>query len=139
MRRAARSVERAHQLTCVDRMKAATQEVGRRGAVLITGGGSGLGEAVARRLRSDGLSVMIADLNPASAKLAASIGAEFSLCDVSSEKNVQETVDKTVASFGSLSATVNCAGIAIAQKVLSKKGGWLNFVSLSLFFSIHSL
>ncbi len=104
------------------RMKAA-QEVGRRGGVLVTGGGSGLGEAVARKLRSEGLSVMIADLNPTSSKLASSIGADFSVCDVSSEKNVQETVDRAVASFGSLSATVNCAGIAIAQKVISKKGG----------------
>lgn len=33
-----------------------------RGGVIVTGGGSGLGEAVARRLRADGLNVMIADL-----------------------------------------------------------------------------
>jgi nucleoside-diphosphate-sugar epimerase len=33
-----------------------------RGGVIVTGGGSGLGEAVARRLRQDGLNVIIADL-----------------------------------------------------------------------------
>jgi NAD(P)-dependent dehydrogenase (short-subunit alcohol dehydrogenase family) len=33
-----------------------------------------------------------------------------------------ETVDKAVATFGSLSGAVNCAGIAIASKVISKKG-----------------
>ncbi len=34
----------------------------------------------------------------------------------------EETVDKAVATFGSLSGAVNCAGIAIASKVISKKG-----------------
>ena len=37
-----------------------------RGAFLVTGGGSGLGEAVARRLRSDGFNVVICDMKDSS-------------------------------------------------------------------------
>lgn len=59
-----------------------------RGGVIVTGGGSGLGEAVARRLRLDGLNVMIADLKDSS-KLAQEIGASSSICDVANEKSVQ--------------------------------------------------
>jgi NAD(P)-dependent dehydrogenase (short-subunit alcohol dehydrogenase family) len=103
-------------------MKAAV-ELGRRGGVIVTGGGSGLGEAVARRLRAEGMPVLIADLNPAAAKLATEIGAEFAVTDVSSEKSVQDAVHRAVGAFGTLSGAVNCAGIAIAQKVISKKGG----------------
>lgn len=91
------------------------------GAILVTGGGSGLGEGVVRRLRSDGLNVVILDLKPSSS-LAAEVGCHSVVCDVSDEGAVQSAVRAAVDRYGSIRGAVNCAGIAIAQKVLSKKG-----------------
>jgi NAD(P)-dependent dehydrogenase (short-subunit alcohol dehydrogenase family) len=64
---------------------------------------------------------MIADLNDASA-LASEIGASSHICDVSKEEAVQEIVAKAVGEYGGLAGAVSCAGIAIAQKVVSKRG-----------------
>ncbi|WP_157495550.1 SDR family NAD(P)-dependent oxidoreductase, partial [Kutzneria sp. 744] len=50
--------------------------------VLVTGGASGIGAAVARRFAARGASVVIADLNPLGADVAAEIGALFVPTDV---------------------------------------------------------
>lgn len=42
--------------------------------------------------------------------------------DVSSETDVRNCISTAVSKFGGLHGAINCAGIAIAQKVLSKKG-----------------
>ncbi|GAB4421307.1 MAG: 3-hydroxyacyl-CoA dehydrogenase [Anaerolineae bacterium] len=91
----------------------------------ITGGGSGLGAATARLLVESGAKVMIADVNPAAGEeVAAQIGpsAHFAPTDVTSAESVQAAVQKTLETFGGLHGAVNCAGIAIAEKVLGKNG-----------------
>lgn len=55
-------------------------------------------------------------------ELAKEIGATFVETDVSSEKSVTDAVALAVQQYGSLRGAVSCAGIAVAQKVLSKKG-----------------
>ncbi|MBE7468075.1 MAG: 3-hydroxyacyl-CoA dehydrogenase [Anaerolineae bacterium] len=91
----------------------------------ITGGGSGLGAATARLLVESGAKVMIADVNTtAGESVAAEIGssARFAPTDVTSAESVQAAVQKTLETFGGLHGAVNCAGIAIAEKVLGKNG-----------------
>merc|ERR1711991_1255943 len=79
------------------------------------------GEAVARRLRSDGFNVVICDMKDSSS-LASEIGASFAHCDVAEESQVADAVKLAVSEHGGVAGAVNCAGVAIAQKVISKRG-----------------
>ena len=84
---------------------------------LITGGGSGLGAAVARDLASGGANVVVADLR----------GGEedrdvcFVETDVTDEESVQGAVAAALET-GGLHGVVNCAGVAVAEKVLGREG-----------------
>ena len=93
---------------------------------LVSGGGSGLGAATVRMLAAAGAKVIIADLNTTTGEnLATELGSQrvrFVKTDVTDEVSVQTAVNTAVETFGSLHGVVNCAGIAIAQKVLGKTG-----------------
>ena len=92
---------------------------------LVTGGSSGLGQATSRYLAQQGANVIIADLNQeAGEQFAQEIGdnALFVKCDITSESDVQNAIDQGLAKFGSLSGSVNCAGIVVVQKLLDKEG-----------------
>lgn len=91
--------------------------------ILITGGGSGLGAATARLLAGAGANVVLADMNrEAGEQTAASIGraARFAPADVVNEDQVQAAIDLAVTEFGGLHGLVNCAGIAIAERVMGR-------------------
>ena len=92
---------------------------------IVTGGASGLGADTARLLAANGAKVVIADLNKASGDaLAAELGANavFSETDVANEASAKATVDLAVERFGGLNGLINCAGIAIGEKMLGKEG-----------------
>ncbi|HET7081585.1 MAG TPA: SDR family NAD(P)-dependent oxidoreductase [Chloroflexia bacterium] len=92
---------------------------------LISGGGSGLGAACARRLAGAGANVVIADINPAAGEsVAGAIGARarFVRVDVTDEASVTAALETAHSTFGGLQGAINCAGIAIAEKVLGKEG-----------------
>ena len=89
---------------------------------LVTGGGSGLGHATASRFVSQGAKVVLADLRGEEAAEALGANAAFTRCDVTNEADVNAALDLAEARFGTVNVVVNCAGIAIAQKVLSTKG-----------------
>lgn len=93
---------------------------------IVTGGASGLGEATVRTIVAGGGRAAILDRpqSPGEA-LAAELGpkaAIFVPADVTSEEEVKAAVDKTVATFGKVNACVNCAGVGIAVRTLSKGG-----------------
>ena len=86
----------------------------------ITGGGSGLGAATARRLAADGALVAINDLNSQAAEsVATELGGIALPFDVTDSGAFDDAVDQCVRSLGRLDIMVNNAGIA-PQDVSSK-------------------
>ena len=89
---------------------------------MVTGGASGLGEAIARRYRAEGASVVIADIDePAGRQLAGELGAaaSFEKLDVTSEANWLEVLRVVGARHGRLDILVNNAGITTVGSVES--------------------
>ena len=90
---------------------------------IVTGGGSGLGEATARALAARGARVAIFDVGMERAeKVAADIGGIAVKCDVSSAESGEAAFATVVEKLGSPRILINCAGIAIAMKTTSKDG-----------------
>ena len=92
---------------------------------LVTGAGSGLGEAVARRLSAMGAKVCIADINEAGGeRVAADLGESALFCktDVADEASVQAALDAATAKFGALSGVVHCAGVGGAKRLVGRDG-----------------
>lgn len=90
----------------------------------VTGGGSGLGEAVARELARHGAKVVVADVNAEGAgRVAADIGGLACRCDVTDAASVTAALDAAEAKFGSAPRLVmNIAGIGTAKRVIQKDG-----------------
>ena len=92
---------------------------------IISGGASGLGEATARHLHAQGASVLIADLNAeAGEALAGELGerASFAATDVTDAGACEAAVSAAAGQPGALAGAVNCAGIAIGEKLVGRDG-----------------
>ncbi|MEV0663036.1 bifunctional aldolase/short-chain dehydrogenase [Actinomadura luteofluorescens] len=95
---------------------------------LVTGGGSGIGAATARRLAAEGACVVVADRDLAAAeKVAAEIGAtalrapDVAIAvgaDVTSEDEIAAAVREAVLAFGGVDLVVNNAGLSISKPLL---------------------
>jgi NAD(P)-dependent dehydrogenase (short-subunit alcohol dehydrogenase family) len=87
-----------------------------RRAALITGGAQGIGRACALRMAEEGRDIIIADVDPAGAEVAAEVEALgrrslFLSTDVTDEAAVYAAAAKTVEAFGRLDILVCSAGI----------------------------
>ncbi|MBA1144328.1 3-hydroxyacyl-CoA dehydrogenase [Mesorhizobium neociceri] len=90
---------------------------------IVTGGGSGLGEATARALADKGARVAIFDIGiDRAAKVAGDIGGTAIQCDVSSADSGAAAVAEVEKRLGPARILVNCAGIAIGVKTIGKDG-----------------
>lgn len=90
-------------------------------AVVITGGASGLGAAVARRLAGHGVKVALFDLNAELGEpLARELGGVFCRVDVTSEEQVDAAFAKARAAHGQERVLVNCAGTGYSVKTASR-------------------
>ncbi|MGO2340181.1 MAG: SDR family NAD(P)-dependent oxidoreductase [Psychrobacter sp.] len=101
---------------------------------LVTGGASGLGESVARAIVDQGGNVVIADLNESAGQsLVTELGdrARFVRCDVTSGDEVQAAVELAEKAFGGLQGSINCAGIAVVQKLLDRDNNPADLESFS--------
>lgn len=93
--------------------------------IVVTGGASGLGEATARKMLSQGAKVILVDLNEGlGQQLVLELGqqASFYAVDVTSEEQVKQLFEQIEQLHGTVHGLVNCAGIAPAAKVLGKEG-----------------
>jgi NAD(P)-dependent dehydrogenase (short-subunit alcohol dehydrogenase family) len=80
---------------------------------VITGAGSGIGLASARRLAAEGATVVVADVDEETGKLAADeVGGQFVQTDVTSEDEVRDLYQTVVDSYGAVHVAVHNAGIS---------------------------
>ncbi|MBW8683958.1 SDR family NAD(P)-dependent oxidoreductase [Chitinophaga rhizophila] len=92
---------------------------------VITGGGSGIGQAIAKVFAAQGANVHIIELNEDGGKqtvaeIAAEGGtAQVHACNVAQQTAVVSTMDKIIAAAGRIDILVNCAGIAHVGKLES--------------------
>ncbi len=90
-------------------------------AIVVSGGASGLGAAVARAMAEAGARVGIFDLNQAAGEaLAGELGGAFAAVDVSDPLSVAGGFERLREAHGQERVMVNCAGIGPAAKTVSK-------------------
>ncbi|WP_328907717.1 bifunctional aldolase/short-chain dehydrogenase [Streptomyces sp. NBC_00234] len=90
---------------------------------LVTGAGSGIGRAIARRLVAEGACVVVADLDAENAvAVAEELGgpdkAVAVTVDVTGEEQIAEAFASAVLAFGGVDLVVNNAGISISKPLL---------------------
>jgi NAD(P)-dependent dehydrogenase (short-subunit alcohol dehydrogenase family) len=92
-------------------------------AALVTGGGSGLGEATARELARLGAKVAVLDLNLENAqRVANDIGGSAHACNVSDADSMQAAIDAAAHAHGPARILMHIAGIGTAKRVIGKDG-----------------
>lgn len=91
---------------------------------VVTGGASGLGEATVTHIVENGGKAAILDLaEEKGMALVEKLGANrviFVKADVTNEDDVKQALDQTVKKFGGIQIAINCAGIGMPAKVISK-------------------
>jgi len=91
-------------------------------AAIVTGGASGLGEATARMLASQGVRVAIFDMNAERGEaVAREIGGLFAHVDVTDEATIDAGLVKAREKHGVERVLVNCAGVAPGRRTVTKK------------------
>ena len=91
---------------------------------IVTGAGSGIGRAIAKRFAEEGAGVVIADIRSDTGRKVeeeikdAGNRALFVETDVSNSKDVENMVDKTIKEFGKVDILVNNAGLLIKKPIL---------------------
>lgn len=92
---------------------------------VVTGGASGIGQAMVKAFVAKGGKAVIFDLNDAAGEaLASELGAAavYAKVNVADEASVKAGIAKAVAAFGTVHVCINCAGIATGAKTLGKDG-----------------
>src|SRR5258705_2349065 len=94
-------------------------------AVLITGGGSGLGAATARAMAAKGAKIAVLDQSKENAeKVAAEVKGVALHADVTDEEQVKAGLGKAEAAHGIARGLMNCAGIGGSPRIVGKDRGY---------------
>lgn len=106
--------------------------------VIVTGAGSGWGEATALEFVKEGAEVVLADISDKTAELSKSLNDQgystiFVKTDVSKEADVKNLVEQTVAKFGKLDVMFANAGINIESTVEDlESDAWQKVIDINL-------
>ncbi len=87
--------------------------------VIVTGGGSGIGEATCRLFATEGAQVTVLDRRgDAAERVASEIGGRFEVADVRRGDQVTEAVRRSAEAMGGVTDLVNNAGVGVAKSLL---------------------
>lgn len=108
---------------------------------IVTGGGSGIGEALCRALAGRGDTVIVADIDGAAAeRVATDLRQTSAKVDVRDAASVQALVDDTVAQHGRLDLIFNNAGIGIGGDALELTvAHWDRIIDVNLRGVVHGV
>jgi len=110
---------------------------------VVTGGGSGIGEGIAKAAADAGMKVVVADIDLAAAKaVAAAIGdgAIAAHVDVSDLASVEALRDTALETFGAVHLLCNNAGVWIGAMMLEADiKDWQYLVNVNLYGVIHGV
>jgi 2-hydroxycyclohexanecarboxyl-CoA dehydrogenase len=108
---------------------------------IVTGAGQGIGKAIAGRLAADGATVVVTDLDEATATETAGglPGAVAISADVTDRQRIQVMVDEVVQQFGRIDILVNNAGWDKASPFIdSDPADWDRAIAVNLYGVLHT-
>jgi 2-hydroxycyclohexanecarboxyl-CoA dehydrogenase len=104
---------------------------------IVTGAGQGIGRAIADKMAAEGATVIVTDINEATAKETAGTiggGAVGIRTDVTSRESVNAMVDQVLAQFGRIDVLVNNAGWDKASPFVdSDPADWDRVIQINLY------
>ena len=108
-------------------------------SAIVTGGASGIGAGVVRRLAARGAKVVIADVNAeAGEAIATETGGTFVSVDVTNTDQIIASIEKAVE-LGPLKAVVNSAGVGWAQRTVGRDGEYSSAHDLELYKKVINI
>lgn len=107
--------------------------------IVVTGGGSGIGAALARRFAKEGAAgIVVADLDEAGAKaVAAETGGIAIRTDVSDESQVQDLIAQATSEYGRVDVLCSNAGIAIGGGLQASNADWQRLWDVNLMAHVY--
>lgn len=120
-------------------MSAFTDMAGK--TAVVTGGASGIGKGLARRLKAEGMQVVIADIEPAALDAAAAeLGVAGVRTDVSAYESVQALAAEVRRRFGTVHLVCNNAGVGSTAKIVDMTiADWRWILGVNLWGAIHGV
>jgi 2-hydroxycyclohexanecarboxyl-CoA dehydrogenase len=108
---------------------------------IVTGAGQGIGQAIAGKLAAEGATVVVTDLDEATAQATAAAwpGSVAIRADVTDRQGVQAVADQVVRQFGRIDLLVNNAGWDKASPFVdSEPADWDRAIAVNLYGVLHT-
>lgn len=108
--------------------------------VVVTGGGNGIGEAMARRFAREGAcALVVADLDgEAAARVARDVGGQGVRVDVAKEAELVSLVEDTIARHGHIDLFCSNAGVSIGMGLETPDAAWDKALSINLMSHVYA-
>lgn len=108
--------------------------------VVVTGGGNGIGAAMARRFAAEGArAVVVADLDGSAAmRVAQEVGGHGVAVNVAVEEDVKKLVGDTIALFGKIDLFCSNAGVSLGLGIDTPDAGWEKAWSVNVMSQVYA-